>query len=267
MSSSPNSIPQLLRKAWNGIRGKKRRKPYLPDLHPDVLETIQVVRPFTQTSPERIAALCEATKYIQRAKIPGQIVECGVWRGGSMMTVARTLLAAQSTERHLYLFDTFEGMTEPTAEDVSTKGDRAEQLMAEQSPDDPESVWCVSSLDEVRQHMESTSYPTEKVHYIPGRVEDTLPGGAPEQIALLRLDTDWYESTRHEMEQLFPRLMPGGVLIIDDYGHWAGARKAVDEYLATHNIPLLLNRIDYTGRIGVYHPLPPQAATEKRQVA
>ena len=84
-----------------------------------------------------------------------------------------------------------------------------------------------------------------------GRVEDTIPDQAPARIALLRLDTDWYESTRHELEQLWPRLAPGGVLIVDDYGHWQGARQAVDEYFAAHRVPMLLNRIDYTGRIGV----------------
>jgi hypothetical protein len=73
----------------------------------------------------------------------------------------------------------------------------------------------------------------------------------PEQIAVLRLDTDFYESTRHELRHLYPRLVHGGVLIIDDYGHWAGARKAVDEYIAEEGIRLLLNRIDYTGRIAI----------------
>jgi O-methyltransferase len=82
-------------------------------------------------------------------------------------------------------------------------------------------------------------------------VEDTIPGNAPDRISILRLDTDWYESTRHELEHLFPRLAKGGVLIIDDYGHWKGARQAVDEYLETQGIRLLLNRIDYTGRIAV----------------
>jgi hypothetical protein len=89
------------------------------------------------------------------------------------------------------------------------------------------------------------------VRLVKGKVEDTVPKNAPEKIALLRLDTDWYESTRHELVHLFPRLLPGGVLIIDDYGHWQGARKAVDEYIAGNQVKILLNRVDYTGRIGV----------------
>ena len=86
---------------------------------------------------------------------------------------------------------------------------------------------------------------------VKGKVEDTLPGHAPDHIAVLRLDTDWYASTKHEMEHLYPRLARGGVLIIDDYGHWAGSRQAVDEYLAEHGIHLLLNRTDYTGRMAL----------------
>jgi hypothetical protein len=99
--------------------------------------------------------------------------------------------------------------------------------------------------------MDSTGYPQNRVRFIKGRVEETVPGEAPEQIALLRLDTDWYESTQHELEYLFPRLAPGGVLILDDYGHWAGARKAVDDYIALHKLPLLLCRIDMSGRIAI----------------
>ena len=91
------------------------------------------------------------------------------------------------------------------------------------------------------------------MHFVQGMVEETIPAGAPEKIALLRLDTDWYESTHHEMVHLFPRISDGGVLIIDDYGHWAGARRAVDEYFHEHNIAILLNRLDYTGRIGIVH--------------
>ena len=87
----------------------------------------------------------------------------------------------------------------------------------------------------------------ERIHFVEGKVEDTIPAHAPERIALLRLDTDWYESTRHELEHLYPRLSRGGVLIIDDYGHWQGARQAVDEYFGDAHAALL-NRIDYTAR-------------------
>jgi predicted O-methyltransferase YrrM len=104
---------------------------------------------------------------------------------------------------------------------------------------------------EVRATLLSTRYPAERVHLVEGKVEDTLPAAAPEQIAVLRLDTDWYESTKHELEQLYPRLSPGGVLILDDYGHYEGARRAVEEYFAEHGGRPLLTRVDYTGRVGV----------------
>ena len=113
------------------------------------------------------------------------------------------------------------------------------------------STWCYSPIEDVKKNVLSTGYPERNVHFIKGKVEDSIPGHIPEKIALLRLDTDWYESTKHEMTHLFPRLVQGGVLIIDDYGHWEGARRAVDEYCADNGIHILLNRVDYTARIGV----------------
>ena len=245
---------------WKRQRREQRRRKklehpsgYPADLNRDVVDTIIRVKEFTMTSPERLNGLCEAVRYVAESGIEGDIVECGVWRGGSMMAVAQMLQQFGDTERHLHLFDTFTGMSAPTDKDVSVDGESAEALMDSESKDDPTSVWCVSPLDEVRQHMASTGYPSEHVFYYPGLVEDTIPAGAPDKIAILRLDTDWYESTRHEMVHLFPRLSDGGVLIIDDYGHWEGARRAVDDYLAEHQIGLMLHRLDYTGRIGIYH--------------
>ena len=96
--------------------------------------------------------------------------------------------------------------------------------------------------------MKSTGYPVGNIRLLKGKVEDTIPGTMPAKIALLRLDTDWYESTKHELTYLFPLLEKSGVLIIDDYGAWQGARKAVDEYLKD-NGTVYLNRIDFTGRL------------------
>ena len=103
----------------------------------------------------------------------------------------------------------------------------------------------------VREVLLSTGYPAERIRIVKGEVEQTIPRQAPEELALLRLDTDWYASTAHELEHLYPRVGDGGVLIIDDYGHWEGARRAVDEYFEGAEDPILLNRIDYSGRIGV----------------
>ena len=131
-----------------------------------------------------------------------------------MMAVAKTLLRQNRSDRRLWLFDTFEGMSEPTSRDVSAVGHSAQQ--------DYGADWLRVSLEAVRTAVLATGYPAESVVFIRGKVEDTLPAQAPDRIALLRLDTDWYESTRHELEHLFPRLVRGGVLIIDDYGTWHG---------------------------------------------
>ena len=214
----------------------------------EIAETIRQVRPYTMTSDQRIVALCDAVRYLVDNGIEGDVAECGVWKGGSMMAVARTLLQAGDTGRNLYLFDTFEGMTEPGGDDVSLDGETAAALMRAGSKDETDLVWCYAPLEQVRKTIHGVGYEPERIHFVEGRVEETIPGKAPDRIALLRLDTDWYESTRHELEHLYPRLVPGGVLIIDDYGHWQGARKAVDEYIAKHRLPILLHRIDYSGR-------------------
>ena len=221
------------------------------EIEPSIAETIRVVAPYTMTSARRLAALCEATAYVARNQIPGGIVECGVWRGGSMMAVARTLIAQRDMTRDLYLFDTFEGMPPPSDNDRSLDGRSARQVLEAETKADPRSVWCVAPLEGVQRAIASVGYDSSLTHFVKGRVEDTIPAQAPQRIALLRLDTDWYESTRHELEHLFPRLSVGGVLIIDDYGHWHGARQAVDEYVQKHRLPLLLHAIDYSARQAV----------------
>jgi hypothetical protein len=203
------------------------------------------------TSPERLHALCSAVRYIEQAGIEGAVVECGVWRGGSMMAVARTLTNLGSTHRDLYLFDTFEGMPEPGPHDVALTGETAKRLLERSDRTEDDRVWCYAPIERVANALNLTGYPNRLLHLIPGLVEETLATAAPERIALLRLDTDWYESTRQEMHVLFPRLARGGVLIIDDYGHWQGARRAVDEYVNSHQLKLFLHSIDYTGRIAV----------------
>jgi O-methyltransferase len=221
------------------------------DLEPTVAETVRAVRSYTLTSVQRLVALCDAVQYVVHNQIPGDIVECGVWKGGSMMAVARTLMQAGNQTRHLYLFDTYEGMTSPSDKDISAQGELASDMLRHEDKEDAGSVWCVAPLDEVRKAVGSVGYDSSKVHFVKGRVEETIPRMAPEQISILRLDTDWYESTWHEMEHLFPRLTKGGVLIVDDYGHWQGARQAIDEYIKEKRLQILLHRIDETGRCAV----------------
>jgi O-methyltransferase len=218
------------------------------------LQTLRSVRDYTMTSAERQWALINAVRYVVRGGIPGDIVECGVWRGGAAMAAALTLLGEAVRDRRLWLYDTFAGMTAPGANDRrSVDGTAARGTWLRHRRADGGSDWCRATLEEVRSNMERTGYPAAQVRYVKGPVEQTLadPASIPDSIAVLRLDTDWYDSTRIELERLYPRLSPGGVLIIDDYGHWQGARKAVDEFFAACGEAVLLNRIDDTGRIAV----------------
>jgi O-methyltransferase len=220
---------------------------YPPDFRDDETGIIRDVRPWTMTSVERIYALIQAVRYLSSNGIAGDIVECGVWKGGSMAAIAKTLLQVHDLKRKLYLFDTFEGMSEPTANDLDYSGKNAFTLLAEQ----PRFKCDGAPLEGVRKVLYDTGYPKERIHFVQGKVEETIPVSAPESISLLRLDTDWYESTKHELVHLFPRLARNGVIIIDDYGHWKGCRQACDEYFLQNRIPILLNRIDYTGRIAL----------------
>ena len=209
-------------------------------------------REFTMTSPERLWALMQAVSYVVRNDLQGDFVECGVWRGGSAMTIALQLQKLGVTDRDLWLYDTFQGMTPPTDADVDARtGTSARKLLSKTTKAAGNNVWCIASLDDVRANVQSTGYPMDRVHFKEGDVAVTLLEDRPSTISVLRLDTDWYESTKVELETLFPALVPGGVCIIDDYGHWEGARRAVDEYLAEHKLSPLLNRIDYTGRLFV----------------
>ena len=117
--------------------------------------------------------------------------------------------------------------------------------------DQTSEIKAYAPIMDVRSNMESTGYPLSLLHFVQGKVEETVPSSAPDQISILRLDTDWYESTKHELLHLFPRLSRNGILIIDDYGDWVGARKAVDEYFAAHGLKPFLARIDTTGRVYV----------------
>jgi O-methyltransferase len=229
---------------------KPKPKALPSDYDDEAKGIIRAVRPWTMTGHDKMYALIQAVRYVTRHRIPGDVVECGVWRGGSMQAVARTLLAAGDTTRDLHLFDTYEGMPPPSDRDLRRSDERsAEELLAEESREDSK-VWAVATLDDVKDGFSRLDYPAERVHFVKGKVEDTIPGHAPEQISILRLDTDWYESTRHELEHLYPRLSPGGVLLLDDYGYWEGAREAVDEFLEQSGERLLLMRMA-SGRLAV----------------
>lgn len=229
------------------LRGGARIREYIdiPDWQRNIHDR---VRRMTMTGRDRIYATINATEYVVKHGVPGDIVECGVWRGGSMMAAALTLVHFGATDRTLQLFDTFEGMTPPDDRDRDYVGQGAEGKFRDYLRRGKGQRWSEAPLELVQANLASTGYPSDRIRFVPGAVEETIPKLAPTNIALLRLDTDWYESTRHELLHLYPRVSMHGVIMIDDYGHWQGARQAVDEFIASNNIRCLLHRIDYTGR-------------------
>lgn len=216
---------------------------------------IEEARQRSMTGDERMQALIDSVRYLVARGVEGDLVECGVWLGGSVLAMIRTLQDMGVDDRDVWLYDTFEGMSEPTELDSTRFADESALDSWNRAKQEGETLWPfwfgedTFSEDKVRALLYATGYPRERLHFVRGKVEDTIPGEVPERIALLRLDTDWYESTRHELEHLYPRLARAGVLILDDYGHWDGARRAVDEYFARE--PLLLTRVDYACRVVV----------------
>lgn len=196
-------------------------------------------------SRDRLYALFKSVEYVVRNKIEGAVVETGVFKGASLAFVARQLRSLDDMDRKIYLYDTFEGWPEPG------RGDTVCGAALEQTKVEKIHEGIKPTLEEVRANVLRTGYPAENFVFVKGKVEDTLPGTMPEKIALLRIDTDWHESVYHSLKHLFPRLVRGGVLIVDDYGHWQGAKDAVDQYFSETKTPFLLNRIDYTGRVGI----------------
>jgi len=222
------------------------------DFEPEFLAIYEQCRPQTLTSVERMYALYKAVEHVVQTGVPGDFAECGVWRGGSVMMMALAAKHFGDARRIIWLYDTFTGMTAPSAVDVQANTGRPalDILKAnERNQDNP--FWGIAPREVVDANLRRTGYSMDQFNIVTGDVLQTLPASAPQHLAILRLDTDWYESTRHELTCLYPRLVRNGVLIIDDYGYWSGARKAVDEFLARETKKPLLHRIDFTGRVCV----------------
>jgi O-methyltransferase len=231
---------------------RRSARPSVPlDFSPFQRKLLRKVQGYALTSPERIAVLESAVRHLIVNDYPGAFVECGVAKGGSTMAMAYTLLDMGAADRDLYLYDTFEGMPEPDGIDRGRYGEPAAQSWQKRTRGGKQ-PWIAFGLDEVRKNLHRTGYPEERLHFIKGMVEDTLPKAAPEgSIALLRLDTDWHSSTKAGLDHLFPKLVRGGIVIVDDYFRWTGARKAVDDYVAEHKLPIFWARIDNAAIVGV----------------
>ena len=217
------------------------------DMDRDFAPIYNDVRFFTMTSVERMFDLYKSVEYVVRAGIPGDIVECGVWRGGSMMLVAKTLQLLGDTSRGLWLYDTFEGHPKPSEDEVDLWGHRAADDWRANLKPEGTTDWGRVGIEEVSANMASTGYPGP-VKLVKGMVEETARLPTASAFAIARLDTDWFPSAQVSMEVFWPRLSRGGVLIVDDYGHYKGQREAVDSYFARNGITVKLNRVDYSCR-------------------
>jgi len=217
----------------------------------------------SMVSRQRLFATLMSSRYVCDAGISGAFVECGVWRGGNAI-IAADVFNRHGRNESVYLFDTFTGMTEPTEYDFDNRRHELARNRFEEERRVAQSKVAsalirvlrprrrrYASLEEVKQHVLDAGIPMDRVEFIKGDVLETLndEGNLPQRISVLRLDTDWYESTKKELEVLWPRLSPGGILMIDDYGHWAGAKKAVDEYFNGRRP--FLHYIDHTGRLTI----------------
>ena len=223
------------------------------DEEDDIRAALCRIRAYTMTSIERMATLWQQVRYLDRYGIQGDLVECGVWKGGSVGTMALAhLRSAERPVRHLRLFDSFEGLPEPRSEVDGTTAVQYAKGRASGSLDPIRE--CIGTLEENRRLLEhEIKYPAELIHYHVGWFQETLPRdiGSIGDIALLRLDGDWYESTQMCLDYLYPKVVKAGIVIVDDYGFWQGCRRAVDEFIARCSEPILLHHIDYSGRYWV----------------
>ena len=198
---------------------------------------------YTMTNPIRCRRLWDSCKQVLDQNVPGCFVECGVWKGGSSAIMALAIKNV-GQERHLHLFDSFEGLPEPTEKDgdyaATYSGGRNQGKLATVNQ-------CRAGLDAVRHLIiDDIKMPQELAHFHVGWFQNTIPAdvGQLGSIALLRLDGDWYDSTKICLEHLYPLLSPGGIVILDDYYCWEGCRKATDEYRQKNNINCLIHQID-----------------------
>lgn len=191
----------------------------------------------TMTSPERIAGLHLALKSVYENKVLGDFVECGVWKGGNVI-IAKKFFDSVEDVRNFFCYDTFEGMTEPGEFD----GGKAHRNWQGEAK-------CEAGLDEVISEFQYHNLLDDRIKFIKGDVRKTLldEKNLPNSISVLRLDTDFYDSTLIELELLYPRLTTGGYLIVDDYGHWQGSRRAVNEYFGEEFVRTNFKKLDYTG--------------------
>jgi predicted O-methyltransferase YrrM len=229
-------------------------KDILPREIPDdraYVDILNKIAPYTMTVIDGLDAtyaLFQTIKYITQNNIPGDMVECGVWRGGSMMLIAYALQHFGDTSRQFYLYDTYSGMTEPDEIDIDFD-DKAMKPRWALITNKGHLMGFGGSVEDVKTNLRLTGYPEQQMHFIVGDVLQTIPAQLPSRIAVLRLDTDWYKSTLHELQHLYDLVVPHGVLIIDDYGWCRGARQATDEFFRDRSFKPMMHRVDQGPRV------------------
>ena len=203
---------------------------------------IQEFSQYTMTSDVKIFSLIKAFEYVNKFKIPGDFVECGIYSGGNLMLLKK-LIKKYKLKKKIYGYDTFSGMTNPSIHDI--KIDKTNGIKKHSKKNN----WYGYSLDKVKKNFKEVNLSLKNIKFIKGKVEETLKikKNLPNKISILRLDTDFYESTKAELNYLYPLLSKGGVIIIDDYGSWLGSKKAVDEYFLKKKY--WMNFIDHSARM------------------
>lgn len=238
------SQPHLLRKVLHSVRDPKFVMSHALMLITHAYHSVgpsefsrlyRQVSGITMCSNARLRGLHRAVKHVVSAQVHGDIVECGTARGGSAALMGLTLKQLGVSDRTLWVFDTFEGLPVPTADDPDFE---YASLFAGS---------CVGSLEDVSASFQRLGI-LDQARFVKGLFQETLPTAAVDQIAVLHIDGDWYDSVKTCLEHLYDRVADGGVIQIDDYGAWKGARRAVDEFFDRRSVPLRLRRLDYTGR-------------------
>ena len=205
-------------------------------------------------SRDRFLSLYHSMKYIYSNNIKGDLVECGVFKGGSSMMIGYCMKKFQksnSNKKKLWMYDTFEGMTDPEDYDINILNQKAKMTLNHiKKIKNKNDMWAYSPLDTVRTNIKKTKLNQTQYCFVQGPVETTLKKLKPKKIALLRLDTDFYSSTKAELDNLYELVEKNGIIIIDDYGHWRGCKKAVDNFFKDKK-NFFFNYIDYSAIIGI----------------
>lgn len=176
-----------------------------------------------------VANLCEVARVLEnKALRQGCIIECGTWRGG----MSAAIMEVAGPGRYYWFFDSFEGL--PPAKEIDGPA-----ALAWQAATDAPGYYdnCAASIDDFRTTLSLTGFRLNRVRIVKGFYENTLPSYSPEPIALLRLDSDWYDSTLLCLRTFWPAVLPGGAILIDDYYTWDGCSRAVHDFLSQQKAP------------------------------